>query len=359
MTETVMDGKSLKKFLENDQLWAKFIGERFAILDKDHTGKLTRSDLEPAISGVGKALGLPPMGSSPETDHIYTEMFREFGPEGEGITKQTFSNVMRDILMGLGDGLEREPVAFSSLDGHKLERWARSPEFEIEAVTAFGALDADTSGQLKAAAIKKAMRRVSVDQGMPPQTNVVVSNFIDTALQEAGVNVEQDLDQTQFVDVYRKVVLALVKFLKDKPVSVAHTENVFDGASIRQLIKDKQALDLALSLAWEIMPKTSNGSAPKSYLRVGLDTLAPYAGLPPVGAVPEIDSVVNETFKMIDDDADGKVDKPGFDKYMVEVLGGVMLQLEGKPVGVASSAVVSPEKEGVINSPINSDMIPI
>lgn len=104
----------------------------------------------------------------------HLQMFREFGPEGEGITKQTFSTVMRDILMGLGDGLEREPVAFSSLDGNELERWARSPEFEIEAVAAFGALDADSSGQLKAGAIKKAMRRVSVDQGMPPQTDVAV-----------------------------------------------------------------------------------------------------------------------------------------------------------------------------------------
>lgn len=41
-------------------------------------------------------------------------------------------------------------------------------------------------------------------------------------------------------------------------------------------------------MAWEIMPKASGGSAPKSYLRLGFDTLAPYAGLPPVGAVPEV-----------------------------------------------------------------------
>lgn len=71
-----------------------------------------------------------------------------------------------------------------------------------------------------------------------------VSKFIDTALQEAGVNVEQELDQVQFVDVYRKVVFALAKFLRDKPLTAAHTEKVFDGSSIRQLIKDKQALDL-------------------------------------------------------------------------------------------------------------------
>jgi hypothetical protein len=41
-------------------------------------------------------------------------------------------------------------------------------------------------------------------------------------------------------------------------------------------------------MAWEIMPKVSGGSAPKSYLRLGFDTLAPYAGLPPVGAVDEV-----------------------------------------------------------------------
>ena len=69
-----MDEKSLKQFVENDQLWAKFVDERFAKLNKGHTGKLTHTELEPAISRVGKALGLPPMGSDPETDHIYTEV---------------------------------------------------------------------------------------------------------------------------------------------------------------------------------------------------------------------------------------------------------------------------------------------
>lgn len=350
MAETVTDGKALKKFVEDDQLWAKFVDERFAKLDKNHTGKLTHSDLEPAIIGIGKALGLPPMGDSPVSDHIYTEMFSEFGPGGEGITKQRFSIVMRDILLGLGDGLEREPIATRPLDGSELERWARSSEFEVEAVAAFGRLDANMSGKVKAEAIKKAMRRVSVNQGMPPQSDDEIPNVVDRALQEAGIGMEQELDQTQFVDVYRKAALALVKYLKAKPVTVAHTEKVFDGSSISHLIKDKKALDLAMDLAWEIMPKTSNGTAPKSYLRVGLDTLAPYAGLPPVGAVPEMDSIVDEAFKMIDEDAKGRVEKHEFDKCMLEVLGGVMLQLQGKPIGVSSSAVVPPEKEGALSS---------
>ena len=62
-----------------------------------------------------------------------------------------------------------------------------------------------------------------------------------------------------------------------------------------------------------------------------------------------MDTVVNEAFKMIDDDSMGKVDKPRFDKCMLEVLGGIMLQLGGKPIGIKSSGVVPPEREGSIN----------
>jgi hypothetical protein len=70
----VMDGKSLKAFVENDESWTTFVNQKFAALDKSHTGKLTRTELQPAIAAVGNALGLPPMGESAETDHIYDEV---------------------------------------------------------------------------------------------------------------------------------------------------------------------------------------------------------------------------------------------------------------------------------------------
>ncbi len=73
-TNTFMDGKSLKAFVENDKSWKAYVDEKFATLDKSHTGKLTHTELQPAIAAVGNALGLPPMGESPETDHIYTEV---------------------------------------------------------------------------------------------------------------------------------------------------------------------------------------------------------------------------------------------------------------------------------------------
>jgi hypothetical protein len=70
----VMDGKSLKAFVENDESWTTFVNQKFAALDKSHTGKLTRTELQPAVAAVGNAIGLPPMGESAETDHIYDEV---------------------------------------------------------------------------------------------------------------------------------------------------------------------------------------------------------------------------------------------------------------------------------------------
>ena len=64
--------------------------------------------------------------------------------------------------------------------------------------------------------------------------------------------------------------------------------------------------------------------------------------------IVQMDNVVNESFKLIDNDATGRVDREGFNKCMLEVLGGIMLQLGGKHIGVRSSAVVPPAREGSI-----------
>lgn len=64
----------------------------------------------------------------------------------------------------------------------------------------------------------------------------------------------------------------------------------------------------------------------------------------------QMDDVVNEAFKVIDSDQGSTVDKPGFDKAMLEVLGSIMLQLQGKPIGVRTSGVLPPEKAGAVST---------
>jgi len=73
---------------------------------------------------------------------------------------------------------------------------------------------------------------------------IQVSKHIDRAFQESGVNGQQELNQAQFVDAYRKVTLAVATYMRGTPLMVAHSDKVFDGTSITSLLKDRHALDL-------------------------------------------------------------------------------------------------------------------
>lgn len=58
-----------------------------------------------------------------------------------------------------------------------------------------------------------------------------------------------------------------------------------------------------LNTALENVPKDRNGKISKEYLRVALDTVAPSAGLPPIGAVDEVLKraliILNTIFKLL------------------------------------------------------------
>lgn len=71
-----------------------------------------------------------------------------------------------------------------------------------------------------------------------------VAEHMDRAFQSVRLNPQQDLDQTQFVDAYKKVVLEVAMSIRQKPLTVAHADKVFDGSSISALLKDKQALNV-------------------------------------------------------------------------------------------------------------------
>ena len=54
----------------------------------------------------------------------------------------------------------------------------------------------------------------------------------------------------------------------------------------------------------------------------------------------QVDAVVNEAFKMAKAD-DGKlVDEDEFKKLLTEILGAIMLQLDGNPIAVSTNSVV-------------------
>lgn len=58
---------------------------------------------------------------------------------------------------------------------------------------------------------------------------------MDPALSQAGPALDKPVAQETFLEEFKKVVLSVVDFLKEKPAIVAHSENTFDGRGVKRL----------------------------------------------------------------------------------------------------------------------------
>ncbi|KAM7479394.1 hypothetical protein LguiA_027607 [Lonicera macranthoides] len=337
----VMDGSDIMELVENERVFSNFVEHKFEELDKDCDGKLSVKELQPAVADIGAALGLPQQGSSPDSDDIYSEVLNEFthGKE-QKVGKSAFKEVLSDILVGMAAGLKRDPIVILRIDGDDLLEFINGPSFEPETLSVFSEIES-TDGSLRDYIIK-AFEKLSVEQGMPPASDSwVMSNVMEPVLQSIGGGVsEQPISQEVFLEELKKVAVCVAQRLKEQPVIVAHSENTFDGSGIRRLLSNKFELEKTLDAAIKMVPKDRNGKISKEFLRVALDIVAPSAGLPPFGALDEMDKVIAEVFKMLEAD-DGKIVKEEeFKNMMTEVLGSIMLQLEGNPVSISTNSVV-------------------
>ncbi|KAI4367704.1 hypothetical protein MLD38_023412 [Melastoma candidum] len=349
----VLDGSDIMELVENDQVFTSFVDHKFKQLDLDKDGKLSVQELQPAVSDIGAALGLPAQGTSPHSDHIYSEVLNEFTHGNQDkVSKSEFKEVLSDILLGMAAGLKRDPIVILRIDGEDLFEFINGPIFETEMVSIYSQLDIPDGGSLRDA-ILGALEKLSVDQGMPPSSDPwVMANIVEPVLDMSIDNRPgESFSQEAFLAEFKKVGERLAQQLKEKPVIVAHTENTFNGNGIKRLLSNKFEFDKALDGALENIPKDHHGKISKEYLRVALDVLAPSAGLPPVGAIDEMDKVVEDAMKMMDADDGKTVKEDEFRKILAELLGSVMLQLEGNPISVSSNSVVHETLESASSNP--------
>jgi len=327
--------------VENERVFSKFVDHKFEELDRDCDGKLSVKELQPAVADIGAALGLPQQGSSPDSDHIYSEVLNEFTHgKQQKVSKSAFKEVLSDILVGMAAGLKRDPIVILRIDGDDLLEFINGPSFEPEMISLYSEIDS-ANGSLGDYIIK-AFEKLTVEQGMPPASDSWVrSNVVEPVLQSIGGDVShQPISQEIFLEELKKVAECVAHRLKELPVIVAHTENTFDGSGIRRLLSNKFEFEKTLDGAIKLVPKDRSGKISKEYLRVALDIVAPSAGLPPFGALDEMDKVIAEVFKMLDAEDGTIVKEEEFKKMMTKVLGSIMLQLEGNPVCVSTNSVV-------------------
>ena len=337
----VLDGSNIMELVGNQQVFTTFVDHKFHELDTDKAGKLSVKELQPAVADIGAALGLPAHGTNPDSDHIYSEVLNEFTHgKQENVSKSEFKEVLSDILLGMAAGLKRDPIVILRIDGEDLLEFVNGSGYEAEMNSIFSQIESPNRSLHDH--IIEALGKLTVEQGIPPTSDSwVLSNIMEPALLfQAGSDLDKSVSQETFLEEFKIVAMSVANRLKEQPVIVAHSENTFDGSGVKRLLSNKFELDKILNSAMETMPKDRNGKLSKEYLRVALDTVAPSAGLPPVGAIEEMDKVIGEVFKMVNADDAKVVKEDEFKKLLTEILGNIMLQLEGNPISVSSNSVV-------------------
>ncbi|GMI83553.1 CALCIUM SENSOR [Hibiscus trionum] len=340
--QQVLDGSSIMELVENDEAFSSFVDHKFKELDKDNDGQLSVKELKPAVADIGAALGLPLQGSSPVSDNIYSEVLNEFTHgQQEKVSKTEFKEVLSDILIGMAAGLKRDPVVILRIEGEDLLEFIDGPSYDAEMVSIFSHLGCSDDASLLDC-IVKAFGKLTVDQGMPPSSDSwVMSNIVEPALKSwDGYDQGVPVSKLTFLEEFKKVAKHVARNLKEQPVIVAHSENTFDGSGIKILLSNKFELDKSLNVALGNVPKDRHGKIPTGYLHVLLDAVAPSAGLPPIGAVEQVDKIVADVFRTMHADEGKMVKEDEFKKLLTEILWTIMLQLQDNPIAVSSNCVV-------------------
>lgn len=337
----VLDGSDIRELVENKEAFAKFVENKFRHLDADGDGRLSLKELQPAVADIGAAIGLPARGSSAQADHIYSEVLNEFTHgKQDSVSKPEFQHVLSDILLGMAAGLKRDPIMILRVDGEDLNEFVESAAYEAEAVAIFSQIESGNSSLRQC--LPAALRQLTVDHGMPPASDsLVMEKIIVPALQELPADqLDQPASQEVFFQEFKKYLGMIARRLQECPIIVAHTENTFDGAGIRKILSNKFEFDKLLDSVWGDVPKEHKDRTSKKYLRVAFDKMAASVNLPPYGAVNQVDAMVNDAFKMANADDGKAVDEAEFKKLLTEILGAVMLQLDGNAIAVSTNTVL-------------------
>ncbi|RZC92706.1 hypothetical protein C5167_011787 [Papaver somniferum] len=121
---SVLDGKSLCIFLEDEDDFAMLAENLFTDLDVEDTGKITKSETRNALLHMGVEMGVPPFS---EFTHI-NDILKKHGAEGdEELGQAQFAELLQLVLQDLADALAEKPIVIIQnvkiINGSKLRKF--------------------------------------------------------------------------------------------------------------------------------------------------------------------------------------------------------------------------------------------
>ncbi|KAK9170045.1 hypothetical protein Syun_002185 [Stephania yunnanensis] len=114
MGVVILDGSTVRAFVSDDTAFKKTVDERFAELDLNRDGVLSRSELRKAFESLrllethfGIDVATPPE----DLTRLYNSIFEKFDGDHNGtVDLEEFRSEMKQILLAIADGLGSSPI---------------------------------------------------------------------------------------------------------------------------------------------------------------------------------------------------------------------------------------------------------
>uniref|UniRef100_A0A5B7BN25 EF-hand domain-containing protein n=1 Tax=Davidia involucrata TaxID=16924 RepID=A0A5B7BN25_DAVIN len=120
MGVVIIDGSTVRDFVSDEAQFKKSVDERFAALDLNNDGVLSKSELRKAFesfrlleSHFGVDVATPPE----ELSQLYNSIFEKFDCDNSGtIDLEEFRSEMKKIMLAIADGLGSSPIQMALED---------------------------------------------------------------------------------------------------------------------------------------------------------------------------------------------------------------------------------------------------
>lgn len=127
MSVEILDGATIREFLEDEAAFADSVSDRFACLDADHDGVLSYSEMAEELASLRVLethFGIDGDGlSQEELVGLYRGLFAMFDHDGNGsVDLEEFKAEMREVMLAVANGIGFLPVQMVVEEGSFLKR---------------------------------------------------------------------------------------------------------------------------------------------------------------------------------------------------------------------------------------------
>lgn len=125
MSTVVLDGSTVRKFVEANEAFNKAMDEKFLELDTNQDGVLSRSELRKALESfrlLESEMGMEVSSTAQELNALYDSVFDGFDTDRNNkVDLNEFRSEMKNIMLAIADGLGAAPIQLLLEEGGLLK----------------------------------------------------------------------------------------------------------------------------------------------------------------------------------------------------------------------------------------------